>query len=85
LLSTNARPKVDFNFGFGRRTQDQIAERTIRAGGDSVEAGDLNVGRRPTDAVSKSCRSLGDRKALAADLSGNVADPGKHQFLAWHP
>src|SRR5882762_2506757 len=67
-----------------RRAWPEIDERAIGAGGDAVEARDLNIGRRPADAASEPCRSFGDREAFAPDLSRNVSESGEHQFFALH-
>ncbi len=64
--------------------EHEIAERPERAFGDSVEAGDLDVGRRPAHASLQALVHLRDRKGLALHLAGKVAAAGNHHFFTFH-
>src|SRR5690606_16543466 len=64
--------------------KNEIAQRSERALGAIVEAGDLHVGRRPPDAALQALVELLGRECLAADLAGQLAAASKHQFLILH-
>jgi hypothetical protein len=52
---------------------------------DGTERGQEKVGRRDTNAPLESCRQIGGRKALAAEMSGQIAGTDEYDLLSLHP
>ncbi len=69
ILLRRALPAFYADAGRWIGNEHEIAERAKGAFGDGVEAGDLNIGRRPADALLQALFHLRQWKGLAAHLA----------------
>ena len=82
MFARHAVTEVDVDLGRRVGLEQHIAPLAERAVGDVAKGGDVDIGRRPADAVGKAVGQILGGKPSAPHQPGNIAIAGEYQVFA---